>query len=193
MNTTTKVAWSQTLLGNCTHKGKVKVFEYGGITISAGGSYAPIYHGEIVLDCADVAEPSVLVTGPTALPRLAARQSYTRVSVYWRDQSIPRLGTDFWTELIEDVLASRRNLMVMCMGGHGRTGTALAILATLLGQVPEGICPVRWVRDHYCEEAVESDSQADYIERITGRIVSTIIEQPKFTFDDWKERGWETP
>jgi hypothetical protein len=48
-----------------------------------------------------------------------------------------------------------------CLGGHGRTGTALAWLAVLAGQPPAGA--VEWVRANYCDQAVETDDQAAFI------------------------------
>jgi hypothetical protein len=44
-----------------------------------------------------------------------------------------------------------------CLGGHGRTGTALACLAILAGVPPAGA--VAWVRTTYCVQAVETDEQ----------------------------------
>jgi hypothetical protein len=48
-----------------------------------------------------------------------------------------------------------------CLGGHGRTGTALAGLALLCGQPREEA--VAWVRANYCEEAVETEEQAAFV------------------------------
>jgi hypothetical protein len=43
------------------------------------------------------------------------------------------------------------------MGGHGRTGTALACLAVLAGCPPAGA--VAWVRANYCQSTVETAEQ----------------------------------
>lgn len=48
-----------------------------------------------------------------------------------------------------------------CLGGHGRTGTALACLAILTGCPPSEA--VSWVRDTYCTEAVETAEQQDFV------------------------------
>jgi hypothetical protein len=50
---------------------------------------------------------------------------------------------------------------VGCLGGHGRTGTALACLAALGGHPPGDA--VAWVRAHYCAEAVETDEQEAFV------------------------------
>jgi protein-tyrosine phosphatase len=53
-----------------------------------------------------------------------------------------------------------------CLGGHGRTGTALACLAVLTG-APAGDA-VDWVRAHYCSKAVETDGQREFVEAFQG-------------------------
>lgn len=50
---------------------------------------------------------------------------------------------------------------VGCYGGHGRTGTALAVAAVLCGEAPERA--VAWVRAAYCDRAVETDAQAAFV------------------------------
>jgi hypothetical protein len=48
-----------------------------------------------------------------------------------------------------------------CLGGHGRTGTALACLAVLSGHPP--VDAVAWVRDNYCVRAVETEEQVVFV------------------------------
>ncbi|MHB8246466.1 MAG: protein-tyrosine phosphatase family protein [Acidimicrobiales bacterium] len=48
-----------------------------------------------------------------------------------------------------------------CLGGHGRTGTALACLAILAGHPPPDA--VAWVRANYCVEAVETAEQEAFV------------------------------
>jgi hypothetical protein len=48
-----------------------------------------------------------------------------------------------------------------CVGGHGRTGTALALLAVLAGG--SATEAVDWVRSHYCPQAVETPAQEEFV------------------------------
>lgn len=48
-----------------------------------------------------------------------------------------------------------------CLGGHGRTGTALACLATLTGHPADDA--VEWVRAAYCKKAIETDAQVEFV------------------------------
>lgn len=95
------------------------------------------------------------------------------VGITWPDRGAPPLGADWWAALAKALPGVKGNIGLCCMGGHGRTGVMLAILAALLGKVPKSDCPVAWVRERYCKSAVESDAQLDYVERITGRKVFT--------------------
>jgi protein-tyrosine phosphatase len=59
---------------------------------------------------------------------------------------------------------------VGCLGGHGRTGTALACLAVLAGHPATDA--VAWVRASYCPKAVETPAQEAFITGLsadTGR------------------------
>lgn len=53
-----------------------------------------------------------------------------------------------------------------CLGGRGRTGTALACLAVLDGVPPDRA--VRYVREHYDPHAVETPWQRRYVRRFPG-------------------------
>jgi hypothetical protein len=79
--------------------------------------------------------------------------------VDWPDFGVPsdvgRLG-----QQLRDLLVRARNGQRVeqgCLGGHGRTGTALACLVVLAdGGAADATA---WVRSHYCERAVETPDQ----------------------------------
>ena len=48
-----------------------------------------------------------------------------------------------------------------CLGGHGRTGTAIAALAVLSGHPADDA--VAWTRAHYCPHAVETPAQEAFV------------------------------
>ena len=58
--------------------------------------------------------------------------------------------------------AGQERVEVACGGGIGRTGTALALLATISGVAPEDA--VMWVRSHYHPRAVETRTQRRWAE-----------------------------
>lgn len=99
------------------------------------------------------------------------------ISILWPDYSVPTISRTTWLDIIEAIedFAEQSkheavDVLFCCQGGHGRTGTALSIVCSLLGIIPENEDPVKWVRAKYCKKAVESDAQLNYLELIAGRL-----------------------
>lgn len=83
--------------------------------------------------------------------------------VAWPDFGVP--DRDEVSESLRRLLARARTgdlVEIGCLGGHGRTGTALACLAVLAGVPPDGA--VDWVRANYCTDAVETAGQRAFVE-----------------------------
>jgi protein-tyrosine phosphatase len=82
--------------------------------------------------------------------------------VEWEDFGLPSDAAALRQALVEAwQRADRERVEVGCMGGRGRTGTALACLAVLDG-VPAGEA-VDYVRRHYHPDAVETAEQAQFV------------------------------
>ncbi|GAB2458762.1 hypothetical protein GCM10027062_43290 [Nocardioides hungaricus] len=83
--------------------------------------------------------------------------------VRWRDLRLPDPADDAVDALREAYeRAGEQRVEVACGGGIGRTGTALALMATMGGVVPEEA--VAWVRAHYHRRAVETRRQRRWVE-----------------------------
>lgn len=95
--------------------------------------------------------------------------AYHRLHIDWRDGSIPTYPEAFWTQLADLIRANKNAgpVFIHCMGGHGRTGTAAAILSHLFG-FSAGSCPITFVRKKYCESAVETSEQVWYVGAMLG-------------------------
>jgi protein-tyrosine phosphatase len=63
-----------------------------------------------------------------------------------------------------------KKVLFFCMGGHGRTGTAVGCLMTV-GAVENGGQAIRHIREHYCERAVETKKQERYVRSMVARKV----------------------
>ena len=77
----------------------------------------------------------------------------------WPDFGVPE-STQAVIEALKTVLGRARSgqdVEIGCLGGHGRTGTALACLAVLAGHPARDAVP--WVRSSYCAKAVETPEQ----------------------------------
>ncbi|HET8619246.1 MAG TPA: protein-tyrosine phosphatase family protein [Acidimicrobiales bacterium] len=83
--------------------------------------------------------------------------------VDWPDFAVPADGAAATAALADLLGRARRGerVEVGCLGGHGRTGTALAVLAVLAGTPDEEV--VDWVRSAYCARAIETDEQAAFV------------------------------
>lgn len=88
--------------------------------------------------------------------------------VPWPDFGLPPDAEALRASLRDVLDRARRGerVEVACVGGHGRTGTALACLATLTG-VPASDA-VAWVRGQYCDGAVETEDQRAFVESFGG-------------------------
>jgi protein-tyrosine phosphatase len=86
--------------------------------------------------------------------------------IHWPDFWIPTDRADALAALGEALdRAHRGNVVeVGCLGGRGRTGTALAALAVLDGLPAAQAVP--WVRRHYDPKAVETPWQAWWVRHV---------------------------
>lgn len=83
----------------------------------------------------------------------------------WPDFGVPGDPASVLTAL-RSLLGRARSgerVEVGCLGGHGRTGTALACLAVLTGHPASDA--VTWVRATYCPRAVETAAQEAFVAR----------------------------
>lgn len=152
----------------CGHHAKAQEVVKGRLYAGAGMQPTPVPPGCVVLDLAGKYEPTIRVEGLTIRGLDKERKGYIRME--WPDMGTPKVTKAQWEALARTL--RRRKTYVACLGGHGRTGTALAILATLMGAVPKDQDPVAWVRSVYCDKAVETTGQGHYVEAMTGRKVT---------------------
>jgi hypothetical protein len=98
------------------------------------------------------------------------------VSLKWWDYSAPEETVVKYAELAARLAAEGKVIQFGCIGGHGRTGTFLALILLKLGVVNDGDEAIKFVHQNYCEEAIESKSQEgavrDYAKRLYGDAVA---------------------
>ena len=88
---------------------------------------------------------------------------WPHVLVDWPDFGLPADRGAFRAALRDalDRAQRRERVEVGCLGGHGRTGTALACLAVLAGTPATDA--VAWVRANYCDKSVETPAQEEFV------------------------------
>jgi hypothetical protein len=86
----------------------------------------------------------------------------------WPDFDVPTDGDALRIAFLDLLDRAGRGdpVEVGCLGGHGRTGTALACLAVLTGTPPGEA--VAWVRANYCKKAVETGEQEALVRAFSG-------------------------
>ncbi len=89
-------------------------------------------------------------------------------------------------------LAYGQKVHVGCIGGHGRTGL---FLAALVAHVTGQSDAIHYVRENYCDHAVETKVQFDFLAEYYGQKtegLDVIYDDPKLTKEQI-ELAWETP
>lgn len=90
--------------------------------------------------------------------------TWTTHWVPWEDFGLPVDDAQTLARFREALeRAGRERVELACLGGRGRTGTALSCLAVLDGVPPEEA--VAYVREHYSPHAVETPEQEAYVRR----------------------------
>lgn len=105
-----------------------------------------------------------LLVSPGFTATFARKSIQPRIVLYpWEDWGVPE-NPKLFVRVVRWVLAQVKKgtvVEVACMGGHGRTGTALATILVIQGF--EARAAIRRVRRSYCEEAIESDKQLAFL------------------------------
>lgn len=82
------------------------------------------------------------------------------------DRGVPKNPRDYHAliDYLHEGLMNGLVVQVGCFGGHGRTGM---VLASIMAQAYEGN-PIKFVREHYCKKAVESEEQVKFLSDYYG-------------------------
>ena len=99
----------------------------------------------------------------------------------WRDFGLPT-NEEAAVEAIVDMYRRAKEgwrIEVGCIGGHGRTGTALACMGVLAGLSPKEA--IKYVRKNYCTETLENAKQEWWVEWFDAYVnLKPIPEMPNF-------------
>lgn len=154
------------------HDGLQAVFKHGKATIWAGSLYEArerVWSLRICLGVETAFERASPVANAAATELLGDVPKIVEPVLFipWPDREAPVVGYEFWAWLADRLATIPGDVCVHCMGGHGRTGTALAALALVTGQC-EPTQIVNFVRKRHCGQAVESTAQLSYLDTIAG-------------------------
>lgn len=154
------------------HSDGVFLFELGKARIHAGGYKAPdLKDWGLIINLRGYSankETAWCLSGARSIcsrfmgvqPILTGRPELV---IDWPDGGVPAIKRKEWRQLVHDLQEFDGTVLVHCMGGHGRTGTMLTILAGL-GKVMDGDI-VKKLRAQYCHKIVEADAQINYLKK----------------------------
>lgn len=83
------------------------------------------------------------------------------IEIDWPDMGAPHLAASFWKDLYDYLIKTKGKMLIFCVGGHGRTGTALACM--LVAARWKHRDAKNWIWKNYCQKAIETKSQEKYI------------------------------
>jgi hypothetical protein len=100
-------------------------------------------------------------------PWAAADSGPVGVSFLINDMGAPKDVPNFLAMIrwLAEQLAAGKTVHVGCVGGHGRTGL---VLSALVKYVTGNADAITWVRANYCNRAVESASQVEFLHQHFG-------------------------
>ena len=157
------------------HKNGQHILTIGSAKICAGNNKHSYNGYKLIINISDWASNSGQLTIPhrgaeLLCPSFVAhmpqpdKPAPPELEIAWRDGSAPALLKEDWLRLIDDLSKINGRVYIHCIGGHGRTGTALVVLAALSGAVKKD--PVAWLRKFYCKKVVETEAQIKYIKSL---------------------------
>lgn len=87
----------------------------------------------------------------------------------WDDGKAPLLIPGFWPDLLSQIATAKyEDVVFCCIGGHGRTGTALASILLASGESTDPDDAIAEVRANHCKRAIETFDQIDYLEIVAA-------------------------
>ena len=70
--------------------------------------------------------------------------------------------------LLHDNFKVQQRIEIGCMGGHGRTGTLMALIMVQLGCKPGKA--IKTIRKDYCDKAIETKKQEELIKAFAEEV-----------------------
>lgn len=118
----------------------------------------------------DHVDPIKVSPGLTDYP--SCDQFYKSILIKWPDRGvIPDVMLTELVDYLQKKVEDGEVIDIGCHGGHGRTGTLLGCLIARLVPTMEPEEVIKYVREKYCKEAIESRSQEEAIYKIVGKVM----------------------
>lgn len=110
------------------------------------------------------------------LQKWESKSSVQEMMIDWPDMDVVEFPVEFWTDIRDYLQKEKKKMLIFCVGGHGRTGTAVACLLVVSCNMTADAA-ISWIRKNYCGEAIENKWQEDYVRDIYQQFRE--LEKPK--------------
>lgn len=115
------------------------------------------------------------------IPELAkwegGKTAVKEIMLDWVDGEAIEFPIEFWVELRKYLIRNKAKLLIFCLGGHGRTGTAVCAILIACGWTSQGA--IDWLRANYCKEVVETWVQECYLDDLEKQYQTRIASGKK--------------
>ena len=156
-------AKSYTLTGGygCQHKTTKITYEKGSLILGKGSEMRQALNVDLEIDLDPPHNPvgDLRVVWTRGLEKVFPSLKHIQIPTIrfdWPDMGILEIPESFYAE-IRSYILSGHSVAVFCQMGHGRTGT---FACRLLNKGPKTL---KWLRENYCKEVVETASQLEYL------------------------------
>jgi len=104
-------------------------------------------------------------------------KNYLSYALPWQDFGLPGVPDHVVEGVVDEILYRARlgqHVEIGCIGGHGRTGSLLALILQRAG-LEDPYEATEWVRTNYCDHAIESADQEWYVKKFAAALVGDPI------------------
>lgn len=97
------------------------------------------------------------------------------IKLHWADRAAPPVTPEFWDAFYAELCKIQKglkrplNVMTVCQGGHGRSGSACVILMMLMTDYTP-LDALTHIRAIHCARAIESKVQHEYLNKIAKHL-----------------------
>src|SRR3990167_6147145 len=105
------------------------------------------------------------------------------VVIDWGDFQSPPFSAEWLMDLVIAISEMTGEVVFCCEGGHGRTGTIVAAVCSIIGVTADAADCVSWLRKFYCDDAVESETQLQWIkDNFDSRVSVKDLHTTKYSY-----------
>jgi protein-tyrosine phosphatase len=124
------------------------------------------------------AKKPLIKRGPRWFSKLFKEPRIDEIVINWPDYGVIDVSREFFETIWKAIKQqNKKNVVVFCVGGHGRTGTCVGCLMTVINGIHGGQA-IKQVRDGYCSHAIETKEQETMVRRMTKRTIEKKGDAP---------------